>query len=259
MKLHTREFGGRGLPVVILHGLFASSQNWTGTARYLSTLSRPFALDLRNHGDSPHAGSHTLADLIADLKQWLEERGVDQPVLLGHSMGGLAAMGFALSFPERVRGLVVVDILPRAYRPDFRREFEALSLDLSAYGSRREIDEAMAQIIADEQVRQFLQTNIERGDGSFRWKPNVEVLKASEFLRGPDFSVFESRYQGPALLIAGGQSPFVPEDDLPLFGRYFSAGRVEILEDCGHWLHYICSREFQKLLGDFIRSLPASA
>jgi esterase len=255
MNLYTREFGGQGLPVVILHGLFASSKNWVGTAQYLSGFSRPFALDLRNHGDSPHSDSHTLEDMIGDLEDWLQERELERAVLLGHSMGGLVSMGFALSHPQAVEGLIVVDILPRSYRPDFTREFAALSLDPAPYKSRLEIDEAMAPVLPDLQVRQFLQMNLERGDAGFRWKLNVPALKSSEFLQGPDFSAFENTYDGPALLIAGGESPFAPERDQPRFSEYFPNGRIEVLEDCGHWLHYICSEEFQVVVRGFIGML----
>jgi esterase len=255
VDLYTREFGGQGLPVVILHGLFASSKNWVGTAQYLSGFCRPFALDLRNHGDSPHSESHTLEDTIGDLEQWLHARQLEQAVLLGHSMGGLVSMGFALSHPQAVTGLIVVDILPRGYRPDFTREFQALSLDLSPYENRREIDEAMAPIIPDLQVRQFLQMNVERTGGGFRWKLNVPALRSSEFLQGPDFSVFEKPYEGPALLIAGGESPFAGESERPRFLEYFPNGSIEVLEDCGHWLHYICSQEFQGVVRQFIETL----
>jgi pimeloyl-ACP methyl ester carboxylesterase len=193
--------------------------------------------------------------MIGDLEQWLQSRQLEQVVLLGHSMGGLVSMGFALSHPTAVRGLIVVDILPRGYRPDFTREFEALSLDLSPYKSRGEIDKAMAPIIPDLQVRQFLQMNVERGDGGFRWKLNVQALESSEFLRGPDFSSFRQPYEGPALLIAGGESPFVRSEDRPRFHEYFPNGKIEVLEDCGHWLHYICSEEFQGVVRRFIESL----
>jgi pimeloyl-ACP methyl ester carboxylesterase len=255
MKLYTRDFGGQGVPVVILHGLFASSKNWMSAAQFLSGFSRPFALDLRNHGDSPHSASHTLEDLIGDLKEWLQDRELERAVLLGHSMGGLASMGFALTHPRAVEGLIVVDILPRGYRPDFTSEFEALSLDLSPYKNRREIDEAMAPIIPDQQVRQFLQMNVERENEGFRWKLNVPALESSEFLQGPDFSAFGEPFGGPALLIAGGESPFAREEDRPRFGEYFPNGRIEVLEDCGHWLHYICSDEFQDVVKGFIADL----
>jgi len=255
LNLFTREFGGSGTPVLILHGLFGSSKNWIGTGRYLSGFSRCFAVDQRNHGDSPHCESHTLTDMVEDLAQWLEQWGIEQPVLVGHSMGGLVAMAFSLAYPERVRGLLVVDILPRAYKPDFSREFAALSLDLSPYTSRRQIDEAMEKIIPDPEVRQFLQMNVERSDNGFRWKLNVPALKNSPLLQGTDLSVHKSGYHGPALLVAGGRSPFSPKKDRPLFNRLFPAGRIEVLEECGHWLHYVCSHDFQALLKGFIEKI----
>jgi esterase len=255
MRLYTRELGGQGLPVVILHGLFASSKNWISTARRLSAFSRPFALDLRNHGDSPHSDEHTLDGMIGDLEQWLQERNMEQAVLLGHSMGGQVAMGFALSHPAAVRGLIVVDILPRPYKQEFNRELEALSLDPSVYGNRRELDAAMERIVPDLQVRQFLQMNAVRADGGFRWKLNVPALKSSRFLQGLDFSRYGEPYRGPALLIAGGRSPYVQEGDLPLFGKHFPNGRVEVLEDCGHWLHYICSEQFVEIVRKFLGQL----
>jgi len=255
MKLYTREFAGQGTALVILHGLFASSKNWIGTAQALSASCRPFAVDLRNHGDSPHSDTHTLADMIADLEQWRSDRGLERMVLLGHSMGGMVSMGYALSHAQAVGGLIVVDILPRAYRHDFSAEFAALSLDLSPYRSRGEIDRAMVPIVPDQQVRQFLQMNVARGGGGFRWKLNVPVLETSEFRNGPDFSVFSSRFHGPALLVAGGLSPFAPRGELSRFIEYFPDGKIEILEDCGHWLHYICSQGFQAIVQEFMASL----
>jgi esterase len=255
VKLHYEEFGGRGLPIVILHGLFASSRNWVSVGRFLAGVGRPFALDLRNHGDSPHADSHTLGDLISDLRQWLSEHELERPLLLGHSMGGLAAMGFALRYPRAVRGLIVVDIAPRAYHPRFEREFEALSLDITGYSSRSQIEEALQPVVPDRDVRQFLLMNAEHADGGFRWKLNVPVLKRSEFLEGPDFSSLAGEADVPALLVAGGESEYVREDDITLFKRTFPNGSVAVIPGCGHWLHFICSEQFEGLLRRFIGSL----
>jgi pimeloyl-ACP methyl ester carboxylesterase len=259
MKLNYREFGGEGTPIVILHGLFASSKNWVSAGKALSSQGRPFALDLRNHGDSPHSESHTLEDLVEDLEEWLADQEIDRPVLLGHSMGGLAAMGFSLTHPTALRGLVVVDIAPRSYRPDFGREFAALSLPLEGMRSRSEIDQALERIVPDDDVRQFLSMNAERVDGGYRWKLNVAALKSSPFLNGPDFSRFEDSLAGtapvPALLIAGGESEYVREEDIPLFRRYFPKGSVEVIPGCGHWLHYICSESFQGLVSRFVAGL----
>jgi esterase len=259
MELNYRSFGGGGTPIVILHGLFASSRNWVSVGRFLSAFGRPFALDLRNHGDSPHADSHSLEDLIGDLREWLAAHELGQPVLLGHSMGGLAAMGYALSYPQGVRGLAVVDIAPRAYHPRFERELRALSLDVGGFHSRREIEEALEPIVPDQGVRRFLLMSLERAEGGYRWKLNVPVLKRSEFLDGPDFSRLKGRYDGPALLVAGGESEYVDEKDLALFRRTFPGGSVEVLPGCGHWLHFICSDRFEGLLRSFLEKLSGSS
>ena len=160
MKLHYHDFGGQGDPIVILHGLFASSKNWTSVGQFLKSSGSPYALDARNHGDSPHADSHNLSDLVEDLKVWLHDNDIERPTLLGHSMGGLTAMGYALSYPESVGALIVVDIIPRSYHTDFTAELNALSLDLSPYNDRNQIDEAMASLVPNKRVRQFLQMNI---------------------------------------------------------------------------------------------------
>jgi esterase len=259
VTLHDREFGGKGLPIVILHGLFASSKNWVSVGKALSAHGKTYALDLRNHGDSPHADSHTLEDLVADVADWISEQGLDRPVLVGHSMGGLTAMAYSLAHPHALRGLAVVDIAPRAYHPDFKQEFDALSLDLSPFRSRGEIDRALEPIVPDENVRQFLEMNAERSGGRYRWKINAAALKGSPFLNGPDFSPFAGSLAGssevPALLIAGGESDYVREEDIPLFRRYFPNASVEVIPGCGHWLHYICSDSFLKLLSGFIDRL----
>ncbi len=255
MKLHHQDFGGSGRPIVILHGLFASSKNWTSVGRFLKRLGHPYALDARNHGDSPHAASHSFDDLIEDLDEWLADQGIQDPLLLGHSMGGLTVMGHALRYPGRAAAVIVVDIAPRPYQPDFQAEFDALSMDLSGYSSRDEIDRAMAEIVPDGEIRQFLQMNLERSGEGFRWKINTPVLRSSPMLSGPDFSGFDTTYPGPAMLVAGGDSPFVGEQDLPLFRRSFPQARIEVIPGCGHWLHFICSDQFQALLQDFIGGL----
>ena len=259
MKLNYREFGGEGAPIVILHGLFASSRNWVSVGKALTDHGRAYALDLRNHGDSPHAESHTLEDLVGDLEEWLTAQRLQQPILVGHSMGGLAAMAYSLAHPRALRGLAVVDIAPRAYHPDFEQELAALSLDLSPFRSRGEIDEALRPIVPDEDVRQFLEMNAERADGGYRWKINVSALRHSPFAAGSEFAPFDDSLAGgsevPALLIAGGESDYVREEDIPLFRRYFPNASVEVIPGCGHWLHYICSDSFLRMLTRFIDRL----
>jgi esterase len=256
MLLAHVEFGGQGPPILILHGLFGSSKNWTSTARYLSAFGRPFALDLRNHGRSPRSPSHSLEDLVGDLEEWARAHLSEPPVLLGHSMGGQVAMGYALGRPEKVRALVVVDIAPRAYPPGFQAELAALRLDLSGFGSRDRIDRALAPLLPDGRLRRFFQTSIEKGPEGFRWTVNGPALEASALLRGRE-PAFEGRYDGPTLLVTGGASPFVSRADIDRMAGLFPRLQVRGIPDADHWVQASAPQAFRAAVAEFLGGLSA--
>ena len=249
------DFGGRGRPILILHGLFGSAKNWTGVGRYLSAWGRTYALDLRNHGQSPRAASHSLEDLVGDLEEWIGAVLSEAPVLLGHSMGGLAAMGYALRHPAGVRALAVVDIAPRAYGRAYEAEFRALRLDLSGFHSRAQIDRALAPLLPDLRTRQFFQTSIEHGSQGFRWVVNGPALEQSALVRGPE-PAWEGRYDGPALLLRGGASPFVREEDLGRMKALFPGLRVQTIPGADHWIQASAPQAFREALSAFLKELP---
>jgi esterase len=250
MELASLDFGGRGRQILILHGLFGSSRNWAAAGRFLSAFGHAVALDCRNHGASPHAPSHTLGDLISDLAGHIERRCDEPPLLLGHSMGGLTAMGCALLYPQAISGLIVVDIAPRAYSLDLGAELAALSLDATKFRTRAEADAAMAPLIPDRVLRQFLQLNLERHNGVFRWKLNVAALKQATF--AAELPGLPGSYDGPALFLRGGASDYVTDGDLPLIARRFPGSRVETLPGADHWLHHTSSPQFEAAIADFL-------
>ena len=131
MDLAFRDLGGHGQSIVFLHGLFGSSQNWVGTGRRLSGLGRCLLVDLRNHGGSPHAAEHSLAACVQDIADWARTHAPGPLTLVGHSMGGLVAMGFAIAHPEVTAGVVSIDIAPRSYSSDNSAELKALHSDIS--------------------------------------------------------------------------------------------------------------------------------
>ena len=152
---------GTGDPVIILHGLFGSQNNWRTIARRLGEEYSVFTPDLRNHGQSSHHPIHSYASMADDVRALMDEEGLHQPFLIGHSMGGKTAMELALGTPERVKGLVVVDIAPTSSSMDVDGYLDALlSMDLSLFVSRQEVDREMVKRIPDERTRQFLLTNI---------------------------------------------------------------------------------------------------
>ncbi len=249
MLLFHRDFGGEGAPIVILHGLFGSSRNWTTVAQKLTALGRVIALDARNHGESPHAPSHTLADLRADLGETMAALDLRGVILLGHSMGGLTAASYALEDSSRLRGLVIVDIAPRRYVPRHDAEFRALRVDVSHLKNRAEVDQEMAKYLSDSMVRQFLQMNLERTDEGYRWKLNVSALDTGRFLEADDF---RGTCKVPALFIKGGASDFmVPEDEAVIRARFPEAEIIEI-PGADHYLHYTRQEQFLETVASWI-------
>jgi esterase len=252
MKLFYREFPGKGNPLIIIHGLFGSSKNWITNAKELSNFAHVYAIDVRNHGDSPHNTSHSIHDLVADLKEFIIDHGIQNPIILGHSMGGLNALLFALTYPEIIDSLVVVDIAPRSYEVNYENEFRALSMDVSHFESRQAIDEEMKKVLPDSFIRQFLQMNLDKTETGYRWKVNVETLKNSRnalSLNLTDTMNFAKK----ALFVLGENSEYIRQSDKNLILKFFPAAQIKSIDNAGHYLHYTHAKEFLKIVSDFIR------
>jgi esterase len=250
MDLAFRDLGGEGSPIVILHGLFGSSQNWVGVGRKLSPLGRVFALDLRNHGDSPHAPSHSLADCVQDLLDWTHSHGVAPVRLIGHSMGGLVAMGFAIAHAGLTAGVASIDIAPRPYPPENTQELAALKADIRQCRSRAEVEQLLQPLVPDMRTRQFLMTNAAREGDGFTWRLNVGVLEKSTV--AADWAEVTGLYDGEALLVAGGRSGYVRAEDHSVMRRFFPRARIETLAEADHWPHVTAPGRLQEALQGFL-------
>jgi pimeloyl-ACP methyl ester carboxylesterase len=257
MQLSYRDLGGQGDPVVILHGLFGASQNWAGMGRKLSSDGRVFTLDLRNHGGSPHAVPHSLDACVEDLYEWSVATGQRGLRLIGHSMGGLVAMGFALAHPECTAGVAAVDIAPRPYPPDHEREFRALRTDIHGCASRADLDALLAEVLPDQRVRQFMLTNAVREADGFRWRLDPDVLAASTV--ASDFAGRGGLYGGEALLVRCGKSPYVRPEDREVMARFFPNARMETILDADHWPHVTAPAALEALLRRFLGRASAAS
>ena len=239
MKLFHRDFGGIGKPpLVIIHGLLGSSRNWRGAGADLSAHFHVLAVDLRNHGQSPHASEQSFELLAADVLEFLDDHGLERAHVLGHSLGGKIAMRLACDAPERVESLYVVDIALRPY-PSDPRPFQALlRLDLEALSSRREADDILKPDIPDRGTRQFVLMNLQRGEGgSLTWDANIPAIAASlAGLRKSPLGA-EEQFDGDTLFIAGGQSKFVGREDEKDILRHFPRARIHVLAKAGHFPH----------------------
>jgi pimeloyl-ACP methyl ester carboxylesterase len=240
VALFHRDFGGSGEPArVILHGFLGSSRNWLTAGKDLAAGRRVFALDLRNHGLSPHSGEMSYAAMAADVLAWLDSRGIASAELIGHSMGGKVAMLIACRHPERVARLVVVDIAPKDYAwPDRGAEVRAMGgLDLATLGTRGQAEALLAPALPNAATRRFVLTNLERTPGGWRWMVNLPALEAA--LPGLERNPLgpEDRFAGPALFVNGGKSRYVETGDLAAIAKAFPSARVVVLGGSGHNPH----------------------
>jgi pimeloyl-ACP methyl ester carboxylesterase len=227
---------GAGQPVFLLHGLFGSSTNWRSFAKRLADGFRVISVDLRNHGRSPHANRHDYPALVADLLALLGDLRISSTALVGHSMGGKAAMEVALTHPERVDSVAVLDIAPRAYPADRVVLDALLSVDLEHARTRNEVDTALARTLADPALRAFLLMGLTRSeDGGFRWKFNLHAIADDyQAISGP---VSANRYEGRALFLRGERSRYIEPTDEPEIRTRFPHARIEVVRHTGHWLH----------------------
>lgn len=258
MHLHYRSYGS-GEPLLILHGLFGSLDNWHSISLKLGERFRVLAIDQRNHGHSPHHEEMSYPTMAGDLSELLQQEGISQANVLGHSMGGKTAMHFALLFPDQVRKLIVVDIAPRVYSPRHEIIIRALrALDLSTFESRRQLEQALAGPIPDLALRQFLLKNILRtSEGRFAWRIGLaEIERNYPALRGaiPPGTIFSK----PVLFVRGERSDFLHEDDLPMIHRLFPAARLETIPKAGHLVHIENQAHFLSTLLSFLAEPAAS-
>ncbi|MBP7281348.1 MAG: alpha/beta fold hydrolase [Leptospiraceae bacterium] len=254
MKLFYREYPNQQRPLIIIHGLFGSSKNWISNAKELNKLVYVYSIDVRNHGDSPHSETHTIDELVLDLKEFIDEHNIEKPILLGHSMGGLNALTFALKYPELIHSLIVVDIAPRSYRVNYEAEFNALGMNVSNFESRQKIDEEMAHILPDTFIRQFLQMNLEKIDTGYKWKLNVETLKKSENALNLNLAD-NMQFPKKCLFVLGEISEYINSKDLELINKFFPNSKIQTIKQAGHYLHYTHSKEFLEIVSKFISEL----
>lgn len=235
MKLFYRK-AGEGPPLIILHGLFGSSDNWFSLSKVLARYFTVYAVDQRNHGQSPHSEEFSYALLTEDLGELLEAEGLKKARLIGHSMGGKTVMNFAVRYPSRVEKLVVVDIMPKAYNLRHDHIVEGLkAVPVQSLTSRAEAERYLMEHIPDADTRQFLMKNLMRTpEGRLAWKINLPSLdRHMEDIGGS--MVYEGQFTGPVLFLMGARSNYYQPGDEQLVRQYFPHYTMTTLPT-GHWV-----------------------
>lgn len=247
------EVVGKGHPLIILHGLLGSADNWRSISGRLGAHYRVFAVDLRNHGRSPHSDIFDYDVMAADLREFMEQQSLRSIALLGHSMGGKVAMKFAIEYSEQIDRLIIVDIGPKPYEPSKRYLLEALlSLDLTRYKSFANVDAALVPEVSNESLRKFLLKNIARDEnGRLRWKVHLEVIYRNydKLARG---ITAERTFDKPTLFIRGSRSNYIIDDDMPLSRQIFPQADIATLPEAGHWVHVDTPEEFLQAVLKFL-------
>jgi esterase len=251
MRLNIVE-AGQGPPVVLLHGLFGAAQNWGAIQRRLAARHRVLALDLRNHGASPHDAVMDYPAMAADVAETIAGVTAAPAAIIGHSMGGKVAMALALTEPQLVSRLVVADIAPVTYPPVLRSYVEAMqAVTLRPGLTRRDADASLAEVIPEPGIRAFLLQNLQLHEDPPRWRLGLdEIAEAMPMVEG--FPEFHSQYGGPVLVIAGERSGYIRPAHEPRFHALFPAARFATVPGAGHWVHSENPAGFLDVLEPFL-------
>jgi pimeloyl-ACP methyl ester carboxylesterase len=238
MLLNYKHYHGQGTPMLILHGLYGNQANWTPLARQLAPGFNVYVLDARNHGQSAWADTMRFREMAADVAETMRSLGLAKAHVIGHSMGGKTAMLLALTQPELVQSLCVVDIAPVAYpRTEDEVMGALLQLDLASIRSRTDADAILAGRIPVKAVRDFLLTNLQRNEeGNWGWRFNLPVL-ATYVREVIDWPAGLGKYEGPVLFIKGERSDYILPEHKAMIRAHFPAARVETVAQAGHWVH----------------------
>ncbi|WP_151718590.1 alpha/beta fold hydrolase [Gemmobacter serpentinus] len=238
-------------PILIAHGLYGSARNWNVIAKRLSERRDVMAVDMRNHGFSPHFPGHSYPELAEDLAEVIRANG-GQVDLLGHSMGGKASMTLALAYPPLVRRLVVADIAPVAYPHDQTQYIHAMrGMDLRDLTTRAEADRRLAQTVPEAPLRAFFLQSLDlKAEGGPRWRLNFDALER-EMPKIVGWHDPEGQFDGPTLFLTGAESGYVRPENRPTIRAHFPNAHFAKLAGAGHWLHADKPREFEDTLKVF--------
>jgi esterase len=258
MKLFFREYPSAkpNAPVmIIMHGLFGSCDNWLTQAKLFNQDYQVYTIDIRNHGLSPHSDDFDYTFMVKDLVEFIDDHQIQNPIIIGHSMGGKAAMNFAIAHPDKLASLIVVDIAPRAYNLEHYTIAEGLqAITIDTLTSRNEADEQLAHFVPEPDVRQFLLKNLQRKpEGGFSWKFNLKVITEKLSNVGVELQ-YKGTFDKSTLFVKGNRSNYVKDEDSNIIRQYFPQAKIEGM-DTSHWVQAEKPQEFVTLVYNYLQSL----
>ena len=253
IQLNYKSFG-QGPPLIIVHGLFGTLDNWQTIAKQFGSAYSVFLIDQRNHGRSPHVdGLFNYKILAEDLKDFLEQNWIYKTSLIGHSMGGKTILQFATEYPEMIDKMVVVDIGPKSYQGGHETVLEALAaVPVETLADRQQAEQILSSKIGEMGTVQFLLKNLSRKkEGGFEWKMNLKNLveNYSNILAAIDIP---EPCMVETLFVRGGNSDYLTDSDYPLLKQQYPNGTIATIEGAGHWVHADKPQELYTLASQFL-------
>ena len=246
---------GEGQPLIILHGLFGSLDNWLTLGKRFSKFYQLILVDQRNHGKSFHSPEFDYTAMADDLDHLIDELNLKEVMLLGHSMGGKTVMQFAAFHPDKVDKIVVADIGPKQYPVHHQTIIDALkSVPLSQVKNREDVEISLSKLISEVGVRTFLMKNLKRNsDGGFSWKMNLKDITDNIEEVGKELDYYLP-IDKPIMFIRGGESNYILDDDYSDIEEIFPEASFTTVENAGHWLHADQPDVFFDKVIDFLKS-----
>ena len=263
MKLFFRKFGTNNPPLIIVHGLYGMSDNWVAIAKVLSEQFEVFVIDQRNHGNSPHSNEHNYNLLQEDLHEFMQDQEIENPVLIGHSMGGKTVMNFAINYPEKINALIVVDISPRRYNSaqltdSSKKHMQILNamnkINLADFNKRDDIKEHILKTIKEERIVNFILKNLKRETNSFKWKLNIKAIINNLEDIIADLNITDEISGFPTLFVRGKNSNYILDEDISFIEEKFPVAEIETIKNAGHWIHAEQPKEFIRVVEDFLEN-----
>lgn len=243
---------GQGQPLIILHGFLGSLDNWLTLGKKFAEDYEVILVDQRNHGKSFHSDAFGYDEMTADLENLIDSLQLENPILLGHSMGGKTVMQYAAFHPQKIDKLIVADIGPKGYPVHHDQILEGLkAIPVDKLESRQDADDILSKYVDFESTRVFLLKNLKRTSDGFDWKMNLPVLcdKISEV--GKVLS-YHLPIETDTLFIRGGSSNYIPDEDWEDIEEIFPNAELKTIERAGHWLHAENPDRFYELVTNFL-------
>ena len=252
MDLFSRELG-EGSPLIILHGLFGTSDNWLTLAKRYAETYKVFLIDQRNHGASPHSNEFSYPAMANDLHHFIQQKGLSEVNIIGHSMGGKTAMEYALGHEHTISKLIVVDIAPKFYPVHHDKILQGLSsIDLESISSRKEADSILSKYVPESGIRAFLLKNLTRTEErKFAWKINLPIITKEIETVGAAMNS-QLKFAKRALFVDGGKSDYITNGDEVLIGQMFPNSEIVTVSQAGHWVHAEKPDQFFEITMSFL-------